>query len=51
VKRPLPSAGDYRFLAALPPNERQVVTDLIRLLDARFVEPNGARVHVTPEAS
>ena len=32
------SGEDYRFLAALPENERRTVVALIRELDARFVD-------------
>ena len=38
------SPDDYRFVAALPEDERKLIFDLVRLLDARFVdrdEPGG----------
>jgi hypothetical protein len=35
---------DYRFVASLPDNERRLIVDLVRLLEARFIdrdEPAG----------
>ena len=43
-ERPKLSPKDYRFIAGLPENERQLIVAFLRELDARFVdgdEPTG----------
>ena len=44
MNEPRLSPDDYRFAASLPEVERRLIVDLIRVLDARFVdrdEPGG----------
>jgi hypothetical protein len=59
VTQVLLTAADYRWLASLPASEREVVLELIRCLDGRFVASHGPlnasfaaeleSRHVTPE--
>lgn len=32
------SPDEYRFVASLPDTERRLIVDLVRLLDARFID-------------
>jgi hypothetical protein len=36
------TSADYRWLAELPADERELVLELIRRLDARFLDSHGS---------